>query len=367
MRWVLSSDPMSILAVALVVTGYAYSASLRLSSLIDMRAAATGAFGSLLFAVGPSGFQLASIQILFGLALGAELLGAIWRRQVSVRAVASHVVVLGVAGGTFTIATALMGAVFGGKLTSAQLLIPLFASSLVFAVRRGSSAPKSLVAFGPVLSMHAFAFSLAGLAVMTFPAFGPFVFAFVLTLLFVTEREFRRFEETEVTYEQTVRALGRLTERAGYVSAGHHERVAELAEQASVALRLPSAMVKRLKWVALLHDVGAVSFSDPETAKAIPHREIVQRTRAILNETEYLRPYEYMIDGLGGTDEGDLSIEARILRIANDVDELRSRQAGPMGSEHVGVVDGVEQSALGCVLDALKGSGPGGTVASHLG
>lgn len=81
--------------------------------------------------------------------------------------------------------------------------------------------------------------------------------------LLVTQFAYRRYAAIRATYDQTIRALSRITEVGGYVTEGHADRVTELAVATGRQLGMTEDELTDLEYAALLHDVGQLSLDDP--------------------------------------------------------------------------------------------------------
>ena len=81
--------------------------------------------------------------------------------------------------------------------------------------------------------------------------------------LLVTQLAFRRYAGIRATYLQTVRSLARVTEVAGYVEAGHSERVSMLAVSVGRGLGMSERELLALEYAALMHDIGQLSLREP--------------------------------------------------------------------------------------------------------
>ncbi|HZP54288.1 HD-GYP domain-containing protein [Actinocrinis sp.] len=81
--------------------------------------------------------------------------------------------------------------------------------------------------------------------------------------ILVVQRALRRYAEISATYQQTIRALSRVTELADYTEPGHARRVCHLALAIGRDLSLPDARLLDLEYAALLHDIGQLSLTDP--------------------------------------------------------------------------------------------------------
>jgi hypothetical protein len=183
--------------------------------------------------------------------------------------------------------------------------------------------------------------------------------------ILVMQRALRRYAAVRATYQQTIRALSRMTDIAGYTDPGHARRVCRLALAIGRDLALSEPELLDLEYAALLHDIGQLSLADPlpggATVLATPWvaAEVAARGAAVVRQTGVLdrvarvleaQPLAYNAQveeaepGGGNGDDGDKSAAqpvadeserraAAILRVANDFEDLRTADPGP--SAHV--------------------------------
>jgi hypothetical protein len=173
----------------------------------------------------------------------------------------------------------------------------------------------------------------------------------------VMQRALRRYSAIRATYQQTIRALSRMTDLAGYTDPGHARRVCRLALAIGRDLDLTEPELLDLEYAALLHDIGQLSLADPlpggATVLATPWvaAEVAARGAEVVRQTGVLdrvarvleaQPLSYraqlaVSEAAVGDDEavGDESERraAAILRVANDFEDLRTAEPGP--SAHV--------------------------------
>lgn len=173
--------------------------------------------------------------------------------------------------------------------------------------------------------------------------------------ILVMQRALRRYAAIRATYQQTIRALSRMTDLAGYTDPGHARRVCRLALAIGRDLDLTEPELLDLEYAALLHDIGQLSLADPlpggATVLATPWvaAEVAARGAEVVRETGVLdrvarvleaQPLSYRArvavgmvgDDDGAADEGERRAAA-ILRVANDFEDLRTAEPGP--SAHV--------------------------------
>jgi hypothetical protein len=92
---------------------------------------------------------------------------------------------------------------------------------------------------------------------------GPWVLVIAAAPMLVMHRSLHRYAAIRATYHQTIRALSRVTELAGYTEPGHARRVCRLALAVGRELGLGDPDLLDLEYAALLHDIGQLSLTDP--------------------------------------------------------------------------------------------------------
>ena len=77
---------------------------------------------------------------------------------------------------------------------------------------------------------------------------------------------FKRFQQTKVTYKQTIRALARIPEVSGLGVDGHADRTTELASAVAKEIGLGPIQVEDVEYAGLMHDIGRVSLNEPRSS-----------------------------------------------------------------------------------------------------
>jgi hypothetical protein len=350
-----------LLVAISAIAAYGVSSAIQVELRDGRRMTAVGAFGPALVALGGNGYDVAPLVWLVCGALCVELVALLASRQ-RVRMLLPHGIALFVAAGVFAV-IGLQHWINGRP----ALLLGTALSSLVYLGIGGfhgnvdsGSAPAGrmrdrLVTAAPV---HAVLVSTAGLTVLALPFLRWATFPIVLVPLLATAHEFAHFGQTRRTFDETVRALASLVEGSGYAPAGHHERVASMCVAMAREVGLSSKQTRELELVALLHDVGAVSFSEPEVLAVTDPAAVAERSAAFVEETGYLAGYGETVRE-AAAHVVPLSIEASILRAANVWDEVnsdRNGNSGPLEST-VETIDPQLARILGD-LDSTDRSGP---------
>ncbi len=100
---------------------------------------------------------------------------------------------------------------------------------------------------------------------------------------------FGRFQETKVTYKQTIRALARIPEVSGLGVDGHADRTTELASAIAKEMGLGPNHVEQVEFAGLMHDIGRVSLNEPQVLKmGFTDDDIARWSAEIIAEAPYL-------------------------------------------------------------------------------
>lgn len=198
------------------------------------------------------------------------------------------------------------------------------------AVRRAGSVRGLLRALRANTALQTAIVSVAALVALAFPKLGGWSFPLFLGPLAATRYAFRQITQIRTTEVQTLRALSKIPEMAGYTQPGHSRRVAELAVAMAAELGAAEDDLREIEYAALLHDIGRVVLEDPGDAGGELLRTNVATTGASIvaaagtfpdvarmiheQHEPYRRPGEIV--------NADLSLGARILRVANTFDDL---------------------------------------------
>jgi putative nucleotidyltransferase with HDIG domain len=148
-------------------------------------------------------------------------------------------------------------------------------------------------------------------------------------------RRARLFQTLEQSYMQMVLALARTMDARDTYTAGHSERIADMAEIVARAMGCAEDEVQEVRWGALLHDIGKIGVPDEILRKPGPlteAEEIVMRQHPIVGEgilapTERMRGVATIVrhhqerwDGSGypdGIRGEEIPVGARILAVVD--------------------------------------------------
>ncbi|MCA1833828.1 MAG: HD-GYP domain-containing protein [Actinomycetota bacterium] len=182
----------------------------------------------------------------------------------------------------------------------------------------------------------------------------PWSFLLILVPLFATQYSFRQFASIRKTYLQTIGALAKVPEMAGYTEPGHSKRVAELSVEIAQEMGVAAAKIEEIQYAALLHDIGRVSLPDPESANESTYRlQVALEGAEIVKQTGYMpgvasiighqhEPYRRR----GQDQNKDLDVGAKIVKVASAYDDL----ANPDGLGHA-PWDALERMHLGMAYE----------------
>lgn len=214
------------------------------------------------------------------------------------------------------------------------LYLVLDTAASAFLIARAQEIPLVPIWRGQVRNrapLDAAQLSVAALMALSFEVLREFSFFLFLLPLLAARDSFRRFASVHRTYIQTIRALSKVPELAGYAPEGHSVRVAELSVALARALGLSDNEVEEVEFAALLHDVGRISFEDPgeipESFSGTPQgAQLALRSAAIMGETPYLARVQRIVreqDAPFALEaRGTTLVGSRLLKVANAFVEL---------------------------------------------
>ncbi|MCI0424443.1 MAG: HD domain-containing protein [Actinobacteria bacterium] len=135
---------------------------------------------------------------------------------------------------------------------------------------------------------------------------------------------FRRFQQTKVTYKQTIRALARIPEVSGLGVDGHADRTTALAAAIAKEMGVGPAIVEQVEFAALMHDIGRVSLNEPQVLRmGYTDDDIARWSAEIIAESPFM---ERVADDVrhqyeayrkpGEQEDPAISIVSRIIKVA---------------------------------------------------
>lgn len=205
-----------------------------------------------------------------------------------------------------------------------------------------------VVTFGMLSIASATTAAMVVLSRAAIGLWGPVFFVLPLALSFAAAR---RYAHIRQTYRETIAALARLTDLAGYTTPDHARRVADLSVELARRRGLSQREIDTLEYAALLHDLGQVALEEPipggATVLAAPRDQeriatdgvaIMRHSGMLDGAAELLArqaiPFRRMLE-----DDERIPLEARIIKLANAFDDLtggsRDRGAESLAIERI--------------------------------
>ncbi|HEU5334004.1 MAG TPA: hypothetical protein VFU73_14595 [Actinocrinis sp.] len=162
---------------------------------------------------------------------------------------------------------------------------------------------------------------------------GEWALALAVAPILVVQRSLHRYAAISATYQQTIRALSRVTDLAGYTEPGHARRVCHLALAIGRDLSMSSDDLLDLEYAALLHDIGQLSLTDPipggATVLISPERaasvaglgaDVVRQTGVLGRVADILESQALPFGSAVGA--GPVRLAGSIIRAANAYDDM---------------------------------------------
>ena len=229
------------------------------------------------------------------------------------------------------------------------------------------------VAPGIEVSVVVTAVTLAIAAAIT----GPWAIPLFSVPLLLTQASYRHFNAARATYAQTINALSKATELAGFTVVGHARRVADLAVELGKALGMGPHELTELEYAALLHDLGQMTLTQPLPGGAttgLPaetRMQIAASGASLIEEAQIPASVAHIVgrqaDPWAKTRGSSAPLAARIIAVANAYDDLTRGQAAAAQSQQA--VHQIRQGAGGefdpQVVEALTRKVCGASDGSH--
>jgi putative nucleotidyltransferase with HDIG domain len=308
-------------------------------------------------------------QVLFVFLVGtlaATMLRAIRGNDLRLSRLASGTLVILAAGGAYQGLLALAPRAFmlgKSQLSLIGLVVVLF---VVMALEIGLESAEDVLthrrrvgravrdqsrAIGPLLLSSV---SVGALLSLAYPALEAWTFPLFLAPLAATQFSFRQVATIRQNYVQTISALSKVPEMAGYTVRGHSSRVARLAIDVGTELGASDPELHEIEYAALLHDIGRISLPDPEDAKestaglelALVGAEIVENTGHFPRVAQMVGRQHEPYRRRGEDANETLPLGAKIIKVASAFDDL-TEPGGPGRTSW----DALERMHLGMAYD----------------
>ncbi len=168
----------------------------------------------------------------------------------------------------------------------------------------------------------------------------------IFVVFFVSQMTFTSYARLREAQDSTLRGFVKALEAKDLYTRGHTERVAYFSEMIGSRMGFNGTRLERLRWAALIHDVGKLAvprdlirkrarLSGPEYEQMQRHVHLVED---LLAEVDFLQPmveiaahHHAHYDGKGyhggHPHPGTPSLEARILAVADSFDAMTSTRS----------------------------------------
>jgi HD superfamily phosphohydrolase YqeK len=188
---------------------------------------------------------------------------------------------------------------------------------------------------------------LGGLLGAAYLHVGAHMLPLILAVFFLAQMTFASYAQLREAQESTLRGFVKALEAKDLYTRGHTERVAYFATMIGRELGFNGTRLERLRWAALIHDVGKLAvprdlirkrarLTDEEYQEMQTHTHLVED---LLAEVEFLQPmvaiaanHHAHFDGNGyGPDDyffdNNPPLEAAILSVADSFDAMTSTRS----------------------------------------
>jgi len=174
-----------------------------------------------------------------------------------------------------------------------------------------------LRSIGSVYLVHV---AMAAVALRAYPALGLWGFAIALLLALILQNSVSLYMRIRRAYAETIEALAHALELDDPDDVGHSRRVADLAVAVARGLGLSGNALSRVRYAALLHDVGRIGHACGDTS--IEHCD---RGAEIVASVAFLAEVAPLIEHQNNQELEPEMVEAAIIGVCSRFDRLRER------------------------------------------
>jgi len=156
---------------------------------------------------------------------------------------------------------------------------------------------------GEILAPIAAMGVLGALLGIGFVAVGSAMFPLIVAVFAIAHATLRSYADLREARESTIRSFVKALEAKDRYTRGHTERVARFAEMIGIRMGYSGTRLERLRWAALIHDVGKL---------AVPRNLIRKRARLTSDEYREMQLHVHYVDDL----LGDVDFLGPVVKIA---------------------------------------------------
>jgi hypothetical protein len=210
---------------------------------------------------------------------------------------------------------------------------------LSFVAERSAPSLREFVARILPNTLQSLPFAVLGFLLgQLYIALGPAVLLLIIVPILIAREMFASYMRVKESHEETVGMLIRALEQKDHYTAGHAERVATYARYMGEELNFMPARLERLRFAALMHDIGKLvvpnhilnkpgRLTPEEFARVRLHEKVGVQ---MLAHIDFLRPIAPTTHGDAmhfDPDDPDHPIEPYIVMIADAYDAMTSTRA----------------------------------------
>jgi HD superfamily phosphodiesterase len=209
---------------------------------------------------------------------------------------------------------------------------------LSYVIEQGRPPREVVLDLGPSF-VQALPFAVLGFLLgRLYLSLGPAVLLLIIVPILIAREMFASYMRVKESHEETVHMLIRALEQKDHYTAGHAERVATYARYIGEELSFMPARLERLRFAALMHDIGKLvvpnqllnkpsRLTPEEFAKVRIHEKVSVQ---MLSHIDFLRPIagaSHSDNTRFDPDDPDHPIEPYIVMIADAYDAMTSTRA----------------------------------------
>lgn len=167
----------------------------------------------------------------------------------------------------------------------------------------------------------------------------PAVVALILIVYLIAHLSLSSYAQLREAHQSALRGFVKALEARDLYTRGHTERVAYFSQLIGESLKFTGTQLERLRWAALIHDLGKLAIPGELVAKRgrltaqefTAMRESARSVEEILGEVDFLRPM-VSISGvhyieLDSFDRDTWTLEASIVAVADAFDAMTSTRS----------------------------------------